>query len=376
MGRIYKRGEVWWAEWSDAKGERHRKTCRTRDRTVARERLRLFELAPPDTTPHTTLGAALTYFVNIACAARSAATISCYRQKARHLAQLFGQDEPIAAVNRPAVQGYIAARLAAGAHRSSVQKELVVLRSALREAGADPLVVPRFESAYQPRTRHLAPVELALLLRQLAPARQFWVIVAVYTGARLGELERLLWSHVDLVAGWIRLPGTKTEAAYRPVPIAEPLLPWLKAWAEDAYIDEPVVEPWMNYRRDLASACRRAGVPPVTANDLRRTYASWMKQAGIDSLAVAHLLGHSSTRMVDLVYGRLNPATYLAAVAALPPCTTGVPDPVHRSAPPGAPGTARLEASAGSSVPRGGIEPPTRGFSGPVRLRVVRGEDS
>ena len=63
---------------------------------------------------------------------------------------------------------------------------------------------------------------------------------------------------------------------------------------------------WPNVRRDLAVACRHAGIPRVSPNDLRRTFASWLKQRGVDSMVVARLLGHSSTAMVERVYGRLN----------------------------------------------------------------------
>ena len=61
-----------------------------------------------------------------------------------------------------------------------------------------------------------------------------------------------------------------------------------------------VVTKWMNVRRDLAKACLRAKIPIATPNDLRRTFASWLKQAGNDSLVVAKLLGHSTTRIVEL----------------------------------------------------------------------------
>ena len=70
--------------------------------------------------------------------------------------------------------------------------------------------------------------------------------------------------------------------------------------------------------RDLPDACARAGVPRVTLNDLRRTFASWSVQAGVPAKVIANLMGHTSTRMVDLVYGRVGPSDYEAAIARLP----------------------------------------------------------
>src|SRR5215813_3753697 len=47
-----------------------------------------------------------------------------------------------------------------------------------------------------------------------------------------------------------------------------------------------VVGRWHNVRRDLTIACQRAGIRPVSPNDLRRTFASWLKQRGVDSMVV------------------------------------------------------------------------------------------
>jgi hypothetical protein len=130
---------------------------------------------------------------------------------------------------------------------------------------------------------------------------------------------------VDLEGRWLLQPGTKTPQSRRKVRIPDPLMPHLLAARPEAGTG-PVVEPWLNIRRDLRAACKRAGIPPVSANDLRRTFASWMKQQGEDSAVVAKLMGHSSTRMVDLVYGRLNEENYIRAAARLPAFEMPEPD--------------------------------------------------
>ncbi|MGH7179913.1 MAG: tyrosine-type recombinase/integrase, partial [Tepidisphaeraceae bacterium] len=53
-------------------------------------------------------------------------------------------------------------------------------------------------------------------------------------------------------------------------------------------------------------------------NDLRRTFASWLVQQGVPLLTVATLMGHSSTRMVERVYGRLSKQNLDSAIALLP----------------------------------------------------------
>ena len=56
----------------------------------------------------------------------------------------------------------------------------------------------------------------------------------------------------------------------------------------------------------------------MTANDLRRTFASWLKQQGVDSMVVARLMGHTTSAMVERVYGHLNDKTLREATNTLP----------------------------------------------------------
>lgn len=59
-------------------------------------------------------------------------------------------------------------------------------------------------------------------------------------------------------------------------------------------------------------------MPRVTPNDLRRTFASWLVQARETNFVVSRLLGHSTTKMVDLVYGQLSAESLRIAINKLP----------------------------------------------------------
>jgi integrase len=374
---LYKRGDIWWCWYVDAAGRRHRRTTRQRDRRAAEAVLRRFERAAqsatdpaedhPDTVAEAVGHLELTADV-------SAGTKHMIGVKGAHLARLLGT-VPLTRLTLDDVQAYCTTRTAESAARETVRKELVTLRQALalakrrgRYAGDPAVVMPEWRVRYVPRDRWLTREQVAEVCAQLEPHRAAWVVLAAYTGCRRSEVERLTWADVDLAGGWLRVPGTKTAGSRRAVPLADELRAALSSVPADERAGA-LVEPWPNVVRDLAAACRRAGAPRATPNDLRRTFASWLKQAGIDSMTVGRLLGHTSSRMVELVYGHLDDEAKRRAVATLSPSVT----PVYRANAAEA-REVREEAKAPSPdhsengafmVPRGGIEPPTRGFSIP-----------
>ena len=83
---------------------------------------------------------------------------------------------------------------------------------------------------------------------------------------------------------------------------------------------------------------------------------------------------HSSSRMVELVYGRLNDATYQEAVTALPTLPdSGSKWVADKGSPGRKPGQMRqshLPKFQQLKVPEVGIEPTTRGFSVPFPPRT------
>ena len=277
-------------------------------------------------------------------------TREMYREKGRRVAKTLG-DPWVHEINRDMLSGYVTKRLNpedeehGQASPHTVSKELITIRRALREAHDRGVLAvmpafPRFSPKYQPREVWLTPDQFERVCAELDEKRALWASLAALGGLRSGEVERLQWATV--IERLVRVPGTKTDQSRRTIPIA-PALQHRLDQVPAAARRGAVVEPWVNVRRDLRAAVTRAnraaelaerkrlelaGVDPDTAqvdpvpfvspNDLRRTFASWLVQNGVPLLTVATLLGHSSTRMVEKVYGRLSAKNMDDAIAALP----------------------------------------------------------
>lgn len=386
-GILYRRGSTWWAALSIG-GKRRRVSTRCKDRRAAEAVFARLERelagAPclPSDAPAYSLSDALDSLVSHASAQLAAGTAVMYRQKAGHLLRLLGQVD-VAALDLSDGKRYVATRLNEGAARETVRKELTTLRQALRLARDDGhyhgnVPIPAFRVRYTPRRRWLTLDEYKAVMRALPPHRQAWMMCACFLGGRDSEIDGLRWEDVRWETATVLVRGTKTEGSEREVPIPAPLLQVLQADHAAILADlrkvnrgatkviGPIVGEWGNARRDLAAACQRAGVERVSPNDLRRTFASWLKQAGVDSFTVAQLLGHSSSRMVELVYGRLDSAALRRAVSSLPgsrDCVGFVPREGLSVAPVAHPVTSDPPDSSGLTVLGEGIEPSTRGFS-------------
>lgn len=239
---------------------------------------------------------------------RSEGTVDFYEGKLGHVLRLFGATAMPSDITPANVDRYLARRRSEGAINSTLGKELTAIEQLCRVAqrrGAYPgrieaLRPVSFSVNYRPRERWLTRTELTDLLAELEPHRAAHVAFIVATGARWSESLRAQAEHV--LDDRIHILGTKTEAADRWIPILTAMRPLL----ERSTYRLPFAA-WGNVRRDLAVACRRCGIEPVTPNDLRRTTASWCAEAGVQADHTAKLLGHASVKMVLRVYGRIRP---------------------------------------------------------------------
>jgi integrase len=342
--RLYRRGKAWWAWGYDAGGRRWRRSTRQTDRRAAErvaaqlERDRTGEAYRAEKAALGDALAALLFADERAD--RSDATIEKHTTHGRHLIRILGSSVDLRGLDAAATARYADARLAEGASRHTAHMEISTLRRACAVAGVTWRrdFMPDLGRYYRPRETWLTPAQVDRLCAALPPRHAAEVRLITQTGMRSGELAALAWEHVDLPGGRVRVPGTKTVAARRTLP--------LSAGARAAFASlgpgtGPVFGPWPNMHRDLRAAAKRAGVPAVSANDLRRTFASWLAQAGVSSLVTATLLGHTSTRMVEQVYSRLSAESLAVAVTALPRCDAYVSAPVATVAKPAKKRTSR-----------------------------------
>lgn len=146
------------------------------------------------------------------------------------------------------------------------------------------------------------------------------IICAVDTGMRSGEIFKLQWRDVNLVAGIIQIAAmnTKTLRA-RAVQLTPRLQAELSQRAVECLSDPDALVFGItgNARTTFKSACAAAGITDLRFHDLRHTAATRMAEGGLSDVLVAKVLGHSQVRQtftyVNLTETTLAPAAEILA---------------------------------------------------------------
>ncbi len=143
-------------------------------------------------------------------------------------------------------------------------------------------------------------------------------------GLRPGEAAAVTVDALDLEAGTVSVvqtrrakgsrpyiaPETKTAGSRRTVELPAVTLDALHRHLDKTGITggllfaTPTGGPlWPSSdRAALRKACEAAEVPVVSPNELRHTYATLAREAGVPAHVIAHSMGHTSTRMVEAHY--------------------------------------------------------------------------
>jgi integrase len=182
------------------------------------------------------------------------------------------------------------------------------------------------------RERYLAADELkrffAAIDQEPSQTLADYLKMAVLTGGRKGNLQRMRWSHIDLEAGVWNIPATESKNR-KPlrVVLSQAAVVLLKTRrsaidrakpGHDIYVfpshrraGSHLTEP----RGAMERALERAKLEDVRLHDLRRTFGSWQAASGASELIIGKSLGHAS-REATHVYSRIDMTPVRASVEA------------------------------------------------------------
>lgn len=217
-----------------------------------------------------------------------------------------------------------------GKSNSLQSKVLINLRSIFKVAQENGLVAKSPVSSMlkpggtkTPEKEALNAKESRLLLNRVKnPRTRTFLLIALHTGMRRGEIVGLAWDNVDFKKNVIHIRQSatmsryqttindylKTKAGKRDVPMSDELSAWLleqkklshskyvlamknhKALTLSAYSSM-----WKLIERELPDT-------HVTAHILRHTYITRLFEAGLDIKEIQYLAGHSTVDMTLRVY--------------------------------------------------------------------------
>lgn len=178
----------------------------------------------------------------------------------------------------------------------------------------------------EPRQRFLTGTELRLLGSVLDRGRdndgaEFHpyaltiVRMLLLTGCRLGEIEGLRWTEVDLENSCLRLSDTKTGHSLRPIgALAVKVLKGHGAIAGSPYLFPGRGESrYQGTPRQVSRIMSAAQIPNASSHTLRHTFASHASGLGFSDATIAGLLGHKGRGVTSRYVHRPDSALLTAA---------------------------------------------------------------
>ena len=337
------RSPFWWARWTDEHGREARRSTGVPVETdpqglkaqAVRATWRAQGHALATGTKATVEDLLLRYLSEVTPAKRAP---DRDRWSAKAVLPFF-QNRQLDSVTAADVRGYIASRTAAGIAAGTVNKEVGLMSAATNWArrelewdtpnpwGSRRLREPPGRARWLSHAEARALLDAAEARRARAPWLPSFVALTLYAGLRPGEALGLTWARVDLTARRIDF-GAEDQKNGRPgaVPINDHARAALLERAAYRATWCPA-SPWVFCRRDgtrvaslkkaFAAAVAAAALDDVHPHDLRRTFGSWLVQAGEGIDRVSKLLRHSDISVTARVYAHLRPGDLAQTAAAL-----------------------------------------------------------
>lgn len=312
--RLVKYRGYWAATGTDSKGKQWRRSLRTRDRAEADRLFRDYKRP----TPGELVEDAMTPYLAAKEGSRShGSMLTAWRA----LKPTFGHLRPNQ-IDRDLCKTYARARRKGGVSDGTIIKDLGVLKAGLKWSGKAGAVF-EMPPTPLPRNRFITRAECQRMVdaATLGHVRLF-VILAWCTAGRHSALLELTWDRVDFERRQLNLA---TEAAHGRKGRAQVYInDWLLGALRESYearTSQCVIEwggkPLKSIKRSFGEAAREAGLEDVTPHVLRHSAAVAMIGAGVSMEKVSAYLGHTSIRVTERTYAKLQPDHMKDAAKAL-----------------------------------------------------------
>ena len=256
-------------------------------------------------------------------------TYESYDLSARRMKPIIGHLDA-RTITREDLRQYRNGQLEAGFAPASVNRDMMLLGSAFRQATADDLMdrnpVAGLQHLPEPEPSEVSTVvdwkDVERVMDKTPAWHQRFILTCYLTGNRTSELCNVLIEDLDLEAGELtfrarNVKGRRGRRQARTIQLVPDLIPVLTAQVQDS---RELLSPWLYpSRRDprqpmtsnaATNAWRRAcALAKVKArqHDLRHTFTTRMIQSGLAAHLVARYIGHRSARMIEQRYDHTKP---------------------------------------------------------------------
>lgn len=155
---------------------------------------------------------------------------------------------------------------------------------------------------------------------------KFFYIILFWTGMRKGELLALTYEDVDfenktisinknfqIVKNERVITDPKTPKSKRVIAVNDIVLNCIKEMWDTAYkpqkTDAIFYVSKFSLKRQLDTACKKAGVPRIRVHDLRHSHASYLLSNGINIVILSRRLGHEKVQTTLNIYCHICPSS-------------------------------------------------------------------
>lgn len=333
-GRLYRRGDRWYGDWTDESGRRFRRSLGT-DKRVAYRRLvkhvRERDLALSGMTLERGHALSLAELVDAYVAelpnTNAAQNVRLIGASLARTLVYFGQRKTLHTLTVEQVKGYRRLRLET-VSKVTVNKDVQHLQAAIRAAGLQhPILalraLPSTRAARARTPRVLTDDESTRLLAACREKDVGWaypqetlVFALLALGARWQEITRVGWEDYDVRGGWLHFSDRITKTSVpRTLPVPRSLA---HRMALLPHTPGPIFKTWRGLAHPAATnnfrwvvlypAMEKANIPRRTAEGiihvhaLRHTFCTRLARRGVPIQRAQYLTGHKSIRTLMTIY--------------------------------------------------------------------------